>query len=359
MAIAGGGIVWRALTPPAARPAAHRRTDPRRGEPTAPAPAAGRADAPDPRGPLLSREDVVDKALNGVVMIHYAVGTSIVQGSGFLVTDNLIVTNRHVIEAADATVDVELSADHSDRATARVSRCLSKADLALLELPASAEGHTPLALADVSSIRAGEEVVAVGSPKGLMGTVTRGIVSAMRTDGDIVVIQTDAAINPGNSGGPLLDMRGAVIGVNTLKYRGGDVQSIGFAVAANHVKDLLEGREAADPCAATSSRPGADVAAPRQPQPPPSIASVSIAPSLTTLAAGETAALELHATFTDRTAGTIRPNLVNWATDNPRVVTVTPSGSATAIGVGRGTITGAIAGQPEWQAALELRVVAR
>jgi S1-C subfamily serine protease len=87
-------------------------------------------------------------------------------------------------------------------------------------------------------------VVAIGSALGvLQNTVTRGILSAVLTDGGVTLIQTDAAINPGNSGGPLLDRNGQVVGVNTLKL--GAAASIGFAVAADHVRAIVEGRHAA------------------------------------------------------------------------------------------------------------------
>jgi hypothetical protein len=81
--------------------------------------------------------------------------------------------------------------------------------------------------------------VTIGSPLGVFqNTVTRGIVSAMRQDGRVMLIQTDAAINPGNSGGPLLDHTGHVVGVNTMKV--GSATSINFAIAADHVRNLLD-----------------------------------------------------------------------------------------------------------------------
>jgi hypothetical protein len=84
-------------------------------------------------------------------------------------------------------------------------------------------------------------VLAIGSPLGLQNTVTRGIVSAVRTTGGVELIQTDAAINPGNSGGPLLDRDGRVLGVTTLKVMRG-AESLGFAVAIAHAVPLIEGR---------------------------------------------------------------------------------------------------------------------
>jgi S1-C subfamily serine protease len=351
------GMVWRSTSRSVTDSSGSRR--PARTE--AAGPVTTKNTANDPQGgtrdsarPLLTREDVVEKALSGVVTIHYETARGTVQGSGFLVSDNLIVTNKHVIDEARTAVDVELSAERSNQARATVVRCLPRADLALLELQSRTDENSALPLADLSTVRAGEDVVAVGSPKGLMGTVTRGIVSAIRTNGEVVVIQTDAAINPGNSGGPLLDMRGAVIGVNTLKYSSRDVQSIGFAVAANHVKDLLDGRESSSECS------GAEAAGQQRPaEPLPSIASVTIAPNIAELRAGDTAALELRATFSDRTTGTIRPELVNWISDNPSVVTIAPSGSITAVAAGTAAIVAHVAGQAELSAELQLHVIRR
>ena len=107
-------------------------------------------------------------------------------------------------------------------------------------------------------MRPGEEVVAIGSALGvLQNTVTRGIVSAIRIDGGVTLLQTDAAINPGNSGGPLLDRNGTVVGVNTMKV--GSAASIGFAVAAEHVRAIVEGRgpAAASPVLSGGVRPSA------------------------------------------------------------------------------------------------------
>ena len=115
-------------------------------------------------------------------------------------------------------------------------------DLALIKI--EAEDLPQLALGDSDSVRVGEDVIAVGNPFGLGGTVTRGIVSAMARDinaGPYVdFIQTDAAINRGNSGGPLLNLEGEVIGVNSAIYspNGGSV-GVGFAIPSNTVKTVV------------------------------------------------------------------------------------------------------------------------
>jgi hypothetical protein len=93
--------------------------------------------------------------------------------------------------------------------------------------------------------RAGQEIVALGTPLGLQNTVTRGIVSAVRGVGGVTLVQTDAAINPGNSGGPLLDRTGSVIGIATMGMRSEVAQGLSFGVAIEHAKSLLAGHRSA------------------------------------------------------------------------------------------------------------------
>jgi S1-C subfamily serine protease len=112
-------------------------------------------------------------------------------------------------------------------------------DLATLRPAPGSEGTTVLELSSIARVRPGQEVIAIGSALGvLQNTITRGIVSALRNDAGIMLIQTDAAINPGNSGGPLLDRSGRVVGVNTMRSSTG--ASIGFAVAADHARTLVD-----------------------------------------------------------------------------------------------------------------------
>jgi hypothetical protein len=134
---------------------------------------------------------------------------------------------------------VKLKLANGRSGTATVSSLGDGIDLALLQPAPGSEGSTILQLASIGHVRPGQEVVAIGSALGVFqNTVTRGIVSAMRQDGPVMLIQTDAAINPGNSGGPLLDHSGRVIGVNTMKV--GSAASIGFAIAADHVRNLID-----------------------------------------------------------------------------------------------------------------------
>jgi S1-C subfamily serine protease len=190
-------------------------------------------------------EDLVARTSGAVVMVE--AGSS--RGTGFFVRPDLIVTNDHVIAGA-STVTVRLH-DGSAR-SARVERTVADVDLALLRT--STPSATVLPLGQVAAVRTGQEVIAIGSALGLQNTVTRGIVSARRQAGSIVLLQTDAAINPGNSGGPLLDRQGVVVGVTTLKM-GGQAEGLGFAVAADHVAALVEGRSSA--LVATAAGPAA------------------------------------------------------------------------------------------------------
>ena len=163
------------------------------------------------------------------------------RGTGFYVRPDLVVTNIHVI---DGHTTVELIAGDVKR-NARVMGTSPGADLAILQVYNADPQQVTLRLGTVSGLRVGQEVVAVGSALGVLSnTVTRGIVSAVRRAGDVTLIQTDAAINPGNSGGPLVDRAGQVIGVNTLKV-GREAESIGFAVAIDHARALLDGRSSA------------------------------------------------------------------------------------------------------------------
>lgn len=161
-------------------------------------------------------------------------------GSGFLLeSDGYVITNNHVVDEASA-VKVRLGDEREF--TARVIGTDEQTDLALLKIDASDLPH--LTLGDSDKVRVGEDVIAVGNPFGLGGTVTRGIVSATARDinsGPYVdFIQTDAAINRGNSGGPLFNMDGDVIGVNSAIYspNGGSV-GVGFAIPSNVVKTVV------------------------------------------------------------------------------------------------------------------------
>lgn len=203
----------------------------------------------------LARSDVIKKSLASVVTVNVRRGSQSSLGSGFFVSRTRIVTNKHVISGA-LSVSVALASGESGHAS--VVRCSAITDLALLEVTALRQRVEELQLASALP-DIGEEVVAIGSPRGLEGTVTRGIVSAVRPLEQVTVIQTDAAINPGNSGGPLVDSRGGVIGVNTLILR--DAEALGFAIGTPNVVAMVEGRDSGS-CDTPRREPPRSVALP-------------------------------------------------------------------------------------------------
>jgi len=202
------------------------------------------ATPPAPGASLPSLEDTVAASLPAVASIQ--AGQS--RGTGFFVRSNIVITNAHVVEGHSS---VELQAGGA-RYTARVVTRSPGSDLAILQVDRPNPQQATLRLGSMDDVRVGEEVVAIGSAFGVLpNTVTRGIVSAVRSTGAITLIQTDAAINPGNSGGPLVDRSGLVIGVNTMRVaeRGG--QGVAFAVANTHVAQLLNGAASTTPATAT------------------------------------------------------------------------------------------------------------
>ena len=167
-------------------------------------------------------------------------------GTGFIVNrEGWIVTNAHVAAGILEGAEILVRYDSRRDRRARVVAVDAEHDLALLEAQ-DPPATRPLRLADSDRVVVGQNVLAFGSPFGLEGTVTQGIVSARRdvpsAGGGVIhnAIQTDAAMNPGNSGGPLVNSRGEVIGVNTtILSRTGTSTGIGFAIPANIVRDLL------------------------------------------------------------------------------------------------------------------------
>jgi S1-C subfamily serine protease len=164
------------------------------------------------------------------------------QGSGFIIDkEGHILTNYHVI--ADARqVEVTLNNRKTYRAT--VIGTDRSHDLAVIQI--KAPDLPSMVLGDSRNLQVGQKVYAIGNPFGLSGTMTRGIVSSIRSvkepDGMSIdeAIQTDAAINPGNSGGPLLNWHGEVIGINTMiASNSGQSAGIGFAIPINTAKAVL------------------------------------------------------------------------------------------------------------------------
>lgn len=164
------------------------------------------------------------------------------QGSGFVIDSaGHILTNYHVVEGAR---QVEVNTSDKKKYHAQIVGTDPHHDLAVLQIPA--HSIPPAVLGDSKNLVVGQKVFAIGNPFGLSGTMTRGIISSIRSvrgqRGYIdEAIQTDAAINPGNSGGPLLNSRGEVIGINSMILTGGAEQSagIGFAIPINTAKAVL------------------------------------------------------------------------------------------------------------------------
>jgi serine protease Do len=166
-------------------------------------------------------------------------------GSGFITgTDGYIVTNAHVVEGAD---EVKVTLADKREYTAKVIGSDKRTDIALIKI--EAKDLPKVTIGDPDKLKVGEWVVAIGKPFGLENTMTAGIVSAKGRDlpqeNLVPFIQTDAAINPGNSGGPLFNLRGEVIGVNSLIFsRTGGYMGLAFAIpidvamnTANQLKD--------------------------------------------------------------------------------------------------------------------------
>jgi S1-C subfamily serine protease len=162
------------------------------------------------------------------------------QGTGFIIDrSGYILTNNHVVEGGRL---IEVTLYNRKKYRAQIVGSDKGHDIAVLKI--DAPNLTPAVLGDSRGLQVGQLVYAIGNPFGLSGTMTRGIVSSIRSietpEGAYIdeAIQTDAAINPGNSGGPLLNSRGEVIGVNSMIATGGAGQSagVGFAIPISTAK---------------------------------------------------------------------------------------------------------------------------
>lgn len=162
-------------------------------------------------------------------------------GSGTIVDSRgLILTNAHVVRQA---VEIDVYLSDGRRLKAQPLGLEEETDLALIKI--EGQNLPVLSMGDSDKIEVGQWVIAIGNPFGLDQTVTGGIISAKGRVGvsDNLVedfIQTDAAINPGNSGGPLIDLKGNMIGVNTMIYsKTGGYQGIGFAIPINFARSRM------------------------------------------------------------------------------------------------------------------------
>ncbi|GEL18750.1 serine protease PepD [Pseudonocardia asaccharolytica DSM 44247 = NBRC 16224] len=205
--------------------------------------------------PVGSVEVVAQKVLPSVVQLRVAGQRTAGEGSGMLLSsDGLILTNNHVVESAANGGSVVAVFQDGITAQARIVGRDPSSDLAVLRARNVSE-LVPVELGNSDSLRVGQQVVAFGSPLGLGGTVTTGIVSALdravsvggesgASEATVLnAVQTDAAINPGNSGGPLVDMQGRVVGINsaiaTTGTRGGSI-GVGFAIPVTQAKRIAE-----------------------------------------------------------------------------------------------------------------------
>ena len=196
---------------------------------------------------------IAAKVLPSVVSIEVDDGS----GSGFVLSeDGYILTNNHVIESAANGGRIDVVLQDGSRSSAELVGRTPDYDLAVLKINAS--GLTPSAIGNSDSVKVGDQAIAIGSPLGLEGTVTSGIISSLDrpvTAGGsggtetsfINAIQTDAPINPGNSGGPLVNNEGQVIGVNSAiaslsSDAGGQAGSIGlgFAIPINTANRIAQ-----------------------------------------------------------------------------------------------------------------------
>jgi len=207
-----------------------------------PSPRTAPTDSKSPSSAPADISDLYKRVSPGVVFV--AAGQT-ATGSGFVYdTEGHIVTNDHVVEDANSFT-VRIGAESKVLPATLVGKDPSS-DLAVLKVdPASVPGGLkPLELGDSTTLEPGDQAIAIGSPFGLEGTVTTGIISSLGRTIDSPngfpiadAVQTDAAINPGNSGGPLLDGNGRVIGVNSQIKSGSDSNSgVGFAVPVSTVK---------------------------------------------------------------------------------------------------------------------------
>lgn len=183
-------------------------------------------------------------------------GTAVAKGSGVIISeDGYILTNNHVVNSSSSSsnyfyeigkankVTIKLYNDNTEY-TGKIIGTDSQTDLAVIKI--DKDGLTPAELGNSDSVQVGEFAMAIGSPLGLDNSVTAGIVSAVNREvtddsgNKYIAIQTDAAINSGNSGGALVNSKGQVIGINTLKLSGTGVEGVGFAIPINSTKDIYE-----------------------------------------------------------------------------------------------------------------------
>jgi S1-C subfamily serine protease len=179
-------------------------------------------------------EEMVAKVMPAIVLIETTSG----RGSGFFVRYDTLITNVHVVQN-DSYVTIKRH--DGSTANARVDARAASFDIAVLKVPQSSQSQPVIPMGNSRSLRAGQEIIVIGSALGMLqNSVSRGVMSGLRSAGGATLVQTDAATNPGNSGGPMLDRNGSVVAITTMGYKG--AQGLNFGVAIDHARDLLEGR---------------------------------------------------------------------------------------------------------------------
>ncbi|MBD5497729.1 MAG: trypsin-like serine protease [Lachnospiraceae bacterium] len=159
------------------------------------------------------------------------------EGSGFAIGSNTVVTNAHVIGNQN---DIIVKAYSGQEYNASIYLFNEALDIAILSVD-NAE-FIPLEIGNCEDIKVGDDIYAIGAPRSLEYTLTKGVISnKLRTIGFNKYIQIDAAINSGNSGGPLLNSAGQVIGVNSMKIS--DAEGIGLAIPISTVTSFMEGND--------------------------------------------------------------------------------------------------------------------
>ncbi|MGN0101295.1 MAG: S1C family serine protease [Dietzia sp.] len=210
---------------------------------------------PVSQAPDGTAEAVADKVLPSVVSIDVRAQAGRGEGSGVVLTaDGLIITNNHVIAMARTGGTIQVRFDDGSKAPASIVGTDPATDIAVIKAEVD-RPLTPIALGTSSTLKEGQAVAAVGSPLGLSGTVTTGIVSALerpvraggaQSDQSTVIdaIQTDAAVNPGNSGGALVNMNGELIGINSAIASLGSGNSgsigLGFAIPVDQARRIAD-----------------------------------------------------------------------------------------------------------------------
>jgi serine protease Do len=224
--VAGGYVAWRGVRGGGGAPA------------SSPAPVAGEPARPGTGAPggaaAMSPRDLARLALPATVSLRCRNSV----GSGFFVGPDLVVTNAHVLCPPGEAAEVGLS--DGRRLAGEVVRSDTGLDLALVRAQGAAA--RPLALGDVGDLAVGDRVMIVGSPVGLDFTVQEGTISSLQRSAlGVAYIQLDAKISPGNSGGPVVDGRGRVVGVVSMKLVGEGVEGIGLAIPINYAYDARTG----------------------------------------------------------------------------------------------------------------------